>query len=79
MSAATDRTALLAAILAEPWDDFHRLAYADWLEEAGDGARAEFIRVQLRLEVADRVSARRRYDNATPAERRGYRREREAA
>jgi uncharacterized protein (TIGR02996 family) len=42
----TEGEAILAAVLAEPDDDFHRLAYADWLEEQGDLARAEFIRVQ---------------------------------
>jgi uncharacterized protein (TIGR02996 family) len=37
---------LLGAILASPNDDTPRLVYADWLEEQGDAARAEFIRVQ---------------------------------
>jgi uncharacterized protein (TIGR02996 family) len=41
----TDRTAFLAAIKAAPHDDAPRLVYADWLEEHGDGERAEFIRV----------------------------------
>jgi uncharacterized protein (TIGR02996 family) len=41
--------ALLAAVIAESADDLPRLAYADWLEEHGDDARAEFIRVQVRL------------------------------
>lgn len=41
--------ALLAAILAEPGDDAHRLIYADWLEETGQEARAEFVRVQIAL------------------------------
>lgn len=41
--------ALTRAILDEPADDFHRLAYADLCEETGDVARAEFIRLQLRL------------------------------
>jgi uncharacterized protein (TIGR02996 family) len=34
-------------ILAHPDDDAARLVFADWLEENGDGARAEFIRVQV--------------------------------
>lgn len=38
---------LLAAILADPADDTVRLVYADWLQEHGDDARAEFIRVQI--------------------------------
>jgi uncharacterized protein (TIGR02996 family) len=40
---------LLAAIIDDPDDDTPRLVYADWLEEHGDDARAEFIRVQCRL------------------------------
>lgn len=40
---------LLAAVLASPDDDNVRLVYADWLQENGQGDRAEFIRVQLRL------------------------------
>ena len=42
-------TAFLAAILERPEDDFPRLVYADWLDENGDPARAEFIRLQLQL------------------------------
>jgi uncharacterized protein (TIGR02996 family) len=40
---------LLAAVRAEPDDDTARLVLADWLEEHGDSARAEFIRVQCEL------------------------------
>ena len=40
---------LLAEIIAHPADDAPRLIYADWLEEHGDSARAEFIRVQCEL------------------------------
>jgi uncharacterized protein (TIGR02996 family) len=43
--------AILASILAEPDDDVHRLAYADCCEEQGDFARAEFIRVQMELQL----------------------------
>lgn len=44
----TDRlTTLLHAVLARPEDDNARLVYADALEEAGDGERAEFIRVSI--------------------------------
>ena len=39
----------LRAILDRPDDDVPRLVYADWLEEHGDPARAEFIRVQCEL------------------------------
>lgn len=36
----------LTAIIADPESDGPRLIYADWLEESGQDARAEFIRVQ---------------------------------
>ena len=39
----------LEAICATPQDDTPRLVYADWLDEHGDPARAEFIRVQVEL------------------------------
>lgn len=40
----------MAAILADPADDTHRLVYADWLEEhGGEPERAEFIRTQVTL------------------------------
>jgi uncharacterized protein (TIGR02996 family) len=44
-----EQAPLLAAILDAPDDDAPRLVYADWLEEHGDPARAEFIRLQLVL------------------------------
>lgn len=45
-----DGAAILQAILDDPADDLPRLAYADWLEESGgDLARAELVRVQIRL------------------------------
>jgi uncharacterized protein (TIGR02996 family) len=37
----------LEDIIAHPDDNAPRLIYADWLDEHGDGARAEFIRVQV--------------------------------
>jgi uncharacterized protein (TIGR02996 family) len=43
----TREEAFLAAIRDEPDDDGLRLVYADWLEEHGDAARAELIRVQV--------------------------------
>src|SRR5436305_1016831 len=43
------RDALYAAILAHPDEDTPRLVYADYIEEHGDGHRAEFIRAQCRL------------------------------
>src|SRR4051794_512751 len=40
---------LLDAIAAHPDDDHDRRVYADWLEDHGDAARAEFVRIQLAL------------------------------
>lgn len=45
----TDGELLLAAILEHPEEDTPRLVYADWLEENGEGERAEFIRVQVKI------------------------------
>ena len=49
----TDRLSFLRAILANPADNTPRLVFADWLEEHrttdADAARAEFIRLWLRL------------------------------
>ena len=44
----------LAAILADTDDDVTRLVYADWCEENDDQARAEFIRLQIRMEHMQR-------------------------
>jgi uncharacterized protein (TIGR02996 family) len=41
-----DHAAFLRAICDEPDEDAHRLVYADWLDEQGDAARADFIRIQ---------------------------------
>ena len=43
----TDRDALVRAICENPDDDVLRLAYADFLEEDGDPARADFVRTQV--------------------------------
>ncbi len=46
----SDEAVLLGAVLREPEADQPRLAYADWLRQAGGAsnlARAELIRVQL--------------------------------
>src|SRR5262245_59175563 len=40
---------LLDAIAAQPAADHARRVYADWLEDHGDGSRAEFVRIQLAL------------------------------
>ena len=60
--------AFLDDIREHPDDDAPRLIYAGWLDEHGDGARAEFIRVQCelaRLKERDRrrkVLARRKQE-----------------
>lgn len=41
--------AFLDAIIRSPGDDHPRLVFADYLEEVGNEARAEFIRVQIEL------------------------------
>ncbi len=52
--------AFLRSIIETPGDDGPRLIYADWLDENGDPARAEFIRVQCRLATADEDAPERR-------------------
>lgn len=42
-----EELAFRQAILNEPTDDLVRVVYADWLEEHGQGRRAEFIRAQV--------------------------------
>src|SRR5215216_5077956 len=44
-----EERALLAAIYANPDEDTPRLVYADWLDEHDQPERAEYIRVQIRL------------------------------
>src|SRR4051812_38017921 len=44
-----EREALLRAVCANPDDDIPRLVFADWLQENGDEARAEFIRLQVQM------------------------------
>jgi uncharacterized protein (TIGR02996 family) len=45
----SDEDALLAAVVAHPAEDTPRLVFADWLDEHGRHARAEFIRVQVAI------------------------------
>lgn len=44
-----ERDALVRAICDNPDDDTPRLVFADWLQEHGEEARAEFVRVQVRF------------------------------
>src|SRR5262245_31042032 len=51
----TEREGFLRAIAEDVYDDTPRLVYADWLEDHGEPDRAEFIRVQCKLEpIRDR-------------------------
>ncbi len=50
---------LFQAILDDPENDAPRLIYADWLEENGDPARAEFIRVQCEMARLDEYDPQR--------------------
>ena len=40
------------ALRDDPADVATRLVYADWLDDHGDAARAEFVRLQVRLSQA---------------------------
>jgi uncharacterized protein (TIGR02996 family) len=42
----------LERVQVQPQDDDARLVYADWLEERGDFAHADFLRLELRLKQA---------------------------
>jgi uncharacterized protein (TIGR02996 family) len=52
-------TTFLHAIAEGTDADISRAVYADWLEENGDTAQAEFIRVQLQLATMDEEDERR--------------------
>ena len=52
--------ALLRSVLEAPDEDAPRLVYADWLEENGQGERAEFIRLQIDLANDPQDSPKRR-------------------
>lgn len=52
-----DWPALLRAVIESPDDDTPRLVAADWLEERGEPARAELIRVQCELARGGRIRA----------------------
>jgi uncharacterized protein (TIGR02996 family) len=54
----THEEAFLEAIRESPEDDAPRLVFADWLDEHGDPARAEFIRVQCTLARTPTADAR---------------------
>jgi uncharacterized protein (TIGR02996 family) len=58
----TSDDAFLAAIIAAPADDLPRLVYADYLDEHGDPARAEFIRLQIAEERGEAPESGRAAD-----------------
>ncbi len=51
--------AFIEDIAEHPEDDTPRLVFADWLEDHGDEARAEFIRVQCQLANLDEYAEER--------------------
>ena len=83
-----DELSFLGAIRAQPEDDTVRLIFADWLEEHGQQARAEFIRLQCRLADIDEFALdrpdlldrewelltvyRKRWQPAPPSQLAGY-------
>jgi uncharacterized protein (TIGR02996 family) len=61
----TEHEAFVRAVCESPFDDTPRLIFADWLEERGDYARSEFIRVQCEIaEIYLQVTDSR--DNLNP-------------
>jgi uncharacterized protein (TIGR02996 family) len=56
----TEREQLVAEIVANPDCDTLRLAFADWCDEHGEAARAEFVRAQVRGENPRPLSAQAR-------------------
>jgi uncharacterized protein (TIGR02996 family) len=53
MTRESENAAFMNMIIETPDDDTVRLVYADWLEEHGQPQRAEFIRLQIRLNTLD--------------------------
>lgn len=58
----SDHDGFLRAIVDSPEDDLPRLVFADWLEERGEGARAEFIRAQCALAHCEEGDGRDRLE-----------------
>jgi uncharacterized protein (TIGR02996 family) len=55
----SEEVAFLRAIADAPEDDAPRLVYADWLDERGEAARAEYLRVECRGRGATGVERER--------------------
>lgn len=58
----SDHDGFLRAIVDSPEDDLPRLVFADWLEERGEGDRAEFIRAQCALAHCEEGDGRDRLE-----------------
>jgi uncharacterized protein (TIGR02996 family) len=56
----SDESGFLDALRADPNDGTTRLVYADWLDERGDTARAEFLRLAARTAAGGAASAEER-------------------
>jgi uncharacterized protein (TIGR02996 family) len=69
MNPSAEQRGLWAAIAAAPEDDTPRLVYADWLDDHGDHARAEFIRVQCALAPLGTDRRKHRKKRGPPQER----------
>jgi uncharacterized protein (TIGR02996 family) len=63
----SDGDLLLARIIADPACDAVRLVYADYLEENGQPERAEFVRVQVELDMLAQLQAASSAGTAPPA------------
>lgn len=53
MTTTATEAAFLDDIIAHPDDDTLRLIYSDWLQDHGEGERAEFIRAQVEYAALD--------------------------
>lgn len=60
----SDEAAFLNALRANPADDTVRLVYADWLDEHGEPAKAEYLRLVVALARAETDYARDQPDVA---------------
>jgi uncharacterized protein (TIGR02996 family) len=60
----SDEAAFLDALAANPADDTARLVYADWLDEHGEPAKAEYLRLVVALARVETDYAREQPDVA---------------
>ncbi len=60
----SEEAAFLEALKANPADDTARLVYADWLDEHGEPAKAEYLRLVAMLARAEQDYAREQLDVA---------------